>query len=500
MVNLMRKYQQSLLLVVTVFVIISFVWLYNGQRDVGGAKADRVGVIYGRPVTIAQFSREARKFEICRALGLGELWMTLIGADARDENQAIENYVWNSFVLRHEAAAMGVEPSDEEVIEAIQQIPVFQNNGVYDPDRYRDFTQRLASRGFTDQQIEELVRDDLRAKKLKRLVGSTLGAAPNEVRNLFEKRNQKIEASVIRFKRADFEVKAEPSEEDLKRQYEERKENLKSDEKRRVKFVAFLLEKTEKPLEPRARVDALSKLGDQAQEFALALTEKDAKFEDVAKKFGVTQKETPEFTALTPPEELGNSREAAAATFEKLTVDQPNSDVISTPNGYYVLQLSGLAESKPLTFEEAKATLASQLKDDRTKEALSLKTSEIRTKLQTALKSGKSFEDAAKEAGVQPEKIPAFSPMEPPKPEVADGRLVLGQTFEMNEGQLSGSVDTATGTLLIHLDKRLPVDEQKFETEKKMLAENIGRGKRDAAFELWLKDRCSAAKREGSRS
>jgi parvulin-like peptidyl-prolyl isomerase len=90
--------------------------------------------------------------------------------------------------------------------------------------------------------------------------------------------------------------------------------------------------------------------------------------------------------------------------------------------------------------------------------------------------------------------------MEPPKPEVADGRLVLGQTFEMNEGQLSGAVDTATGTLLIHLDKRLPVDEQKFETEKKMLAENIGRGKRDAAFELWLKDRCSAAKREGTRS
>ncbi len=496
----MRKYQQSLLLVVTVIVIISFVWLYNGQRDVGAAKADRVGVIYGRPVTIAQFSREARKFEICRALGLGELWMTLIGADARDENQAIENYVWNSFVLRHEASAMGVEPSDEDVVAGFKQITAFQTNGTYDPAKYEDFTKRLASRGFTEQQIEELLRDDLRLSTLKRLVGSTLGAAPSEVRNLFEKRNQKIEASVIRFKRADFEAKTEPSEEDLKKLYEERRETLKSDEKRRVKFVAFLLEKTEKPLEPRARVDALSKLGDQAQEFALALTEKDAKFEDVATKWGATPKETPEFTALTAPEELGNSQEAVAAAFEKLTLAQPNSDVISTPNGYYVMQLSGVTESKPLGFEEAKAALASQLKDDRTKEALNLKTSEIRLKLQTAIKSGKSFEDAAKEAGVEPEKIAPFSPVEPPKPDVADGRLVLSQTFEMNEGQLSGSVDTATGTLLIHLDKRLPVDEQKFETEKKIVAENIGRGKRDAAFELWLKDRRSAAKREGGRS
>jgi peptidyl-prolyl cis-trans isomerase D len=499
MVHLMRKYQQSLLLVVTVIVIISFVWLYNGQRNVGDSKADRVGVVYGRPVTIAQFSREARKFEICRALGLGELWMTLIGADARDENQAVENYVWNSFVLRHEAAAMGIEPNDEEVVAVVEQIPAFQTNGAYDSAKYREFLQRLASRGFTEQQIEELVRDDLRAKKLKRLVGATLGAAPSEVRSIFEKRNQKIEASVIRFKQADFEAKTEPSEEDLKKLYEERKETLKSDEKRRVRFAAFLLEKTEKPLEPKARFDALAKLGDQAQEFALALTEKDAKFEDVAKKFGATPGETPEFTALTPPAEMGNSREAATAAFGKLTLEQPNSDVISTPNGYYVMQLSAVAESKPLTFEEAKASLASQLKEDRTKEALSLKTSETRLKLQAALKSGKTFEDAAKESGVQPEKIPAFSPMEPPKPDLADGRLILGQTFEMNDGQLSSPVDTATGALIIYLEKRLPVDEQKFEGEKKMLAENISRGKRDAAFELWLKDRRSVARRENSR-
>jgi peptidyl-prolyl cis-trans isomerase D len=266
-----------------------------------------------------------------------------------------------------------------------------------------------------------------------------------------------------------------------------------------VRYAAFLLEKTEKPLEPKARFDALAKLGDQAQEFALGLTEKDAKFEDVAKKSGVTPGETPEFTALTPPAELGNSREAATAAFEKLTLEQPNSDVISTPNGYYVIQLSALTESKPLTFEEAKATLASQLKEDRTKEALNLKTSDTRLKLQAALKSGKSLEDAAKESGVQPEKMPAFSPTEPPKPDLADGRLILGQTFEMNDGQLSSPVDTATGALIIYLEKRLPVDEQKFEGEKKMLAENISRGKRDAAFELWLKDRRSVARRENSR-
>ena len=50
MVNLLRKYQQSLMILVTVMVIIAFVWLYNGTRfDRLGA--DQAYRVYGRTIS-----------------------------------------------------------------------------------------------------------------------------------------------------------------------------------------------------------------------------------------------------------------------------------------------------------------------------------------------------------------------------------------------------------------------------------------------------------------
>ena len=38
---------------------------------------------------------------------------------------AKENFIWNSIVLKHEAKNLGVEPTDDEVFEAIQSMPIF---------------------------------------------------------------------------------------------------------------------------------------------------------------------------------------------------------------------------------------------------------------------------------------------------------------------------------------------------------------------------------------
>ena len=78
--------------------------------------------------------------------------------------------------------------------------------------------------------------------------------------------------------------------------------------------------------------------------------------------------------------------QAAAAAFH-LTKAEPTSDVINAQNGYYVLQLSGIEEARPLTLEEAKPQLTEQLKEERAQEALNLKAAEIRAKIDAELKA-----------------------------------------------------------------------------------------------------------------
>jgi peptidyl-prolyl cis-trans isomerase D len=494
MVHLLRKYQQTLMLLVTVLVIISFVWFYNYNKD-PYANTAVVGTLYGRHVTAVEFKRGMRLFEVARNLMLFDLLQTLVG-QAQSLEQARENFVWNSLIMRHAADQLAITATDDEVIADVQKLPAFQTNGVYDSNKYNMFIDRvLAPNGMTAVQLEELVRDHLRLHKLKTLVGTSIAATPPEVRDSFERLHRKTELSVVRFKFDDFKNAVKLTEDDLKKAFEEQKATLKSDELRKVKFVAFVLPPVEKDKkrDPKESAEEMQKLADKSEQFIVAMTEKDAKFDEVANKLGAEVKETAPFSMHEPPEELGKSEDAAQTVFERLTMEQPNSDPIVTPNGYYVLQLTGITPSRPLTYDEAKPKLENQLKEERAQEAMTLKAAEIRQKIDAELKAGKSFADAATAAGITAEKIPAFSFAEPPPGVTPELRMIMSQSAELGEHETSAPVPIQDGVALVHVDKRHPVDETKFAAEKNMLAQNISRSKRESVFEQWLKTERDAA-------
>lgn len=493
MVSILRKHQQTLMIFITVIVIIAFVWLYDPtSRRRGRTQNDAVGQIYDRSVSVADFQRGARKLQICQELGLYELFTSLT-TDARNQNQQVANFVFNNLVVRHEADALGLTPTDEEIVEAIKALPPFQTNGAYDSSKYNSFVQRLASFGFTAQQIEESVQDELRLKKLKQLLGSTVTAAPSEVRLMFERRNQKAELAYVSLSSEEIAKTVQVTDDDVKKAFEERKETLKTDELRKVKFVSFSLSEEQKKLAGKEKAAAMQKLVDRAEEFALAMTAPEATFEAAAKKLEVPIAESPVFAQNAPPKELGESHEVAAAAF-KLTLEQPNSDTIITPNGYYLLQLTAVTPARPLTFEEAKPKLAEQLKTERTEEILGLKATEVRNKIEAELKAGKTFAEAAIAAGLQAQQLPPFSMVQPGKLDQPGAREMVYGSTQLEPGQLSEVVPFKGGRLVFRVEKRQPVDESAFEKEKPILVENIARFRRESAFEVWLAERRKLAR------
>ncbi|MGV3532480.1 MAG: SurA N-terminal domain-containing protein [Chthoniobacteraceae bacterium] len=492
MVSLLRRFQQPLMIIVTILVIIAFVWLFNStnpQFDQMGA--NEVGQIYGRNVRQVDFVRAARKFDIARDLQEVELLQSLAGSFTTMD-QATENFVWNTMILRHEADALGIVPSEQDVEEFVKGMPAFQSNGAYDPTRFVQFSANaLAPRGSTEEQLFEIVADAIRVERIKEVLGATAPTSPSEVRAVYELRNQKTDVSVIRLKLADFLAAVQLTEDDLKKAYEERKASLTTDEKRKVKYAGFVLTEEEQKLTGRERVAAMEKLADKAQEFAIQMTEPGAKFDEVAKKLEVTTAITPEFTALEAPKELGSAPEIARAAFQ-LTKEQPHSDALSSQNGYYVLELAEILEKRPLTFEEARPKLEEQLKSERAQEAITLKGTEIRQKIAAAMKAGKSFADAATEAGMAAEKFPTFS-LAQPNFEQPDANEVISRSADLKVGEISEFAQTAAGGVIIHLDNRLPIDEAEFEKEKGVIAEQLERNRRESLFREWLDSRRDAA-------
>jgi parvulin-like peptidyl-prolyl isomerase len=498
MVSLIRRFQQPLMILITFLIIIAFVWLYNANSHMDRLGTDKVGTIYGRDITQSEFVRTAKKFELARDLMLYDYLEAMVGP-AMTLDQATENYVWNSMVLRHEAKAMGVQPMETEVEEYVKEMQVFQANGTYDGTRFVNFVQNaLSPRGFSEEQLFELIRDNLRLRKIKEVLGSTVAPTPAEVRTAFEQRNQRTEASLVRFKLEDVLKDVQLTEEDLKKAFEERSSTLNTEEKRKVKYVAFTLPADSKLPPGKERMDALQVLADKASAFSVEMTEPTANFDEAAKKQGTTAQLSSEFDRNTPPAELGTSEEAVQAAFA-LTKEQPNSDPVSTDNGYYILQLAEVIPARPLTFEEAKPKLEDQLKNERAREMITLKATEARNKISAAMAQGKSFADAAKEAGVTPEQFPAFS-MAEPKFEQPDAREVMMTAFEMKPGTLSQVVPAASGSLIVYVDKRLPVDEQAFEKERSNVAQSLTRGRREGLFREWLKNRRAEANIDAARA
>jgi hypothetical protein len=66
--------------------------------------------------------------------------------------------------------------------------------------------------------------------------------------------------------------------------------------------------------------------------------------------------------------------------------------------------------------------------------------------------------------------------------------------FDMKEGALSPFTPTATGGILVRVDKRLPIDDSKFAAQKDFLADNVSQFARETMFIEWLKNRRTEAR------
>ncbi len=491
MVNLFRRFQQPLLIILTVFVIVAFVVLYGGPGTrLDKLGSDRVATIYDRSVQPAEYTSIGRQFEVCRMMGMFDLIIPL-SQNARTMADVTENYVWNTIVLRHEAKELGIEPSEEQIAEAIKRLPAFQTNGQYDHARYLQAMQFVfAPRGMTSAHLEELIRDSLRMQAVHDILGAGYTPAPDELEATYAKQHQKIEAAVVRISKEDIAKGIQVPEEDVRKAFEARKDTLKTPEKRSVHFVTFPLPVKEKD-GPAPAAEELQKVADKADDFAGALLAPDAKFEEVAKRLGLEVKTSPLFTQGERLAEFGNLPRVNAAAFQ-LSEERPFSETLQTDKGYVILRLKAVEASKPLTFEDAKERLVEGLKADRVRETLSLKGAEVRKKVEEQIKAGKNFAQAAEAAGFKAETLEPFSRSDS-KLTGPEGGLIQNAAADLKDGQTSSPLEGPSGSVLVHLIKRQPVDPADLEKQKASLLPMMETQRTDGLVSEWVERRRAAS-------
>ncbi len=490
------------MLVIAVLTIIAFAWLYNPNQmnKLGG---NTVARIYGKGLTQADIDRQVRNFQLARAMGQFDLIGDLIGM-AQTERQAVENFIFNLLVLQHESHALNVKPTDEQIVELMKGLPVFQTNGQYDPRKYEAFVQeQLGPRGFTEQQLTEVAKDALRVQRVKEIVTAPVSVSEAEVTEALRV-FQKMDLQIVQFPEPD-ESKVTVTDEEIKAFTEKNRAELVSPETRVVKYVEFTLPAAQASLTGKDKVDATQKLWDTAGTFAEQAAAAKS-FEEAAKAAGLEVKESSEFDhgGATKIEmqlrqlaniQGGGSMKAFAPQAFLLSEQRTVSDAIQDGDKFYVLKLEKVIPERPLTAEEIRPIADVKLRAAKLAKLGQEQGLAAVAALRNAVAGGKTLADAATAAGLKVESVPGVIASNPQGQNVPVGILKLALLME--PAQLSNYLASEDGSgAAIYLAARAPLDQPEAELaqQKEEVRKGLLESKEQLLFLSWLNSALEAAK------
>jgi hypothetical protein len=492
MITILRKNQRILMLVIAVLTIIAFIWLYN-PAETHKLGSGAVAMIYGRKVSQADIEREVRNYQLALALGQFSL-LDNLGGMTQNENQALDEFIWNLFVLHHEAKELGIEPTDSQIADRIRAVRVFQTGGQFDPSKYKTFVlEQLGPRGFTEMNLENVIRDALRVERIKAIVGAPAGVSDAEFRET-ARVLQELDAQVIRFPLASVASEAVVTEEEVKDFHRQYGPALSTPETRSVEYVKFELAGEGKALEGRQKVEALQKLADAATAFSEQALQ--SSFEKAASAANLTVQKSPEFDRSGATSSSGNDaivsdlKNLASAAF-LLTETSPVSDVIQSGDAFFVLKLAKVNPQRPMTLDEVRPMAEKQLGTRKAERLLRARADPALARIREAMAGGKTFSEAAAAEGLS---VQNFDNLDPSGETLsAEQQGIAAATLLMQPGQLSGMISDAEGGFAVYLFERAPLDAAALERRPE-LVERILESKRRLLFQTWLSSARDAAK------
>ena len=548
MIENLRKYT-GLIIVIFVILFISFFFIDTGSvRNMSSGQP--MLKIAGRTYDDKEFNNLG-KSSMQLAYGLAGMadfdlydFATKVSGGAQGD-EAPEKFFIGRMILRQAKAEFGVYPGDEEVSAYLRTLKVFAGpDGKFNPVTYRNFVEKGMGRlGMTEKDLRELASDVLAFKKINAIVGSGLAVDRDAVAKDLALQNQQISGELAKLELAPFEEKITPTEEEIKKYWELISDSFTTEPLRKFTYVIAtpsLPAETATPDAPETIADAAAsdevkkaaakkkeeekakratelaearrkkqlELDSLVDDFVFQLGEqKGSGFEELAKANGWEVKTTELFAKGAAPKDLDISLRSSSRggkAVDQLFLIQETSDPLSkisepiavAENQWLVARIDGEEKSRAKTYEEARNDARAQYISEKATEALKAAANDNITKIKTLLSAGKTFAEAAKEAGI-PETRPFTAIISTYRPE--------GATEPQNLFEAARNVEPATvAEVIMESDRAFILYVAKREVVKaadaatRLDSEVTSRTKQNEtiAFTSWIAARTEAAKVE----
>ena len=551
MIENIRKYT-GLMIVVFVILFISFFFL--DSRSVRNMSSGRAMLkIAGRTYDDKEYhSLGAGAFELTRNLassgdiGLYQFLMGL-STGATSQEDAAEKFFVGRMILRQAKEEFGVYPGDGEISAYLKTLRLFAGpDGKFSAENYRNFIEKGMGRlGMTEKDLRELASDVLASKKINAIVGSGLGVDRDAVAKNLALENQQITGELARLELSPFEEKIQPTEEEIKKYWETISDSFTTEPSRKFTYiVATPGLPAEAKAEEAAASDSIAAAAASDEVKKAAATKKEAAkakraaefaetrrkkqleldslvddflfkleeqkgtgFEELAKANGWEVKTTELFARGAAPKDLDinlRSSSRGGKAVDQLFLIQETADPFSKiseaiaigENQWIVARIDGEEKSRPKTYEEARADARAQYISEKATEAMKTAANEAATKIKTSLATGKSFAEAAKEAGI-PETKSFTAITSTYRPDGAtEPQNLFAASRNIDPGTIADVITESERTFILHVAKREVVKAADAATRIDSEVTARTTENETIAFMSWIAARTEAAKVE----
>ena len=233
MLELMRKNASSWVIKFLLgIIVLVFVFLGIGSQ---GSKYDGVAaIVNGDTISVEEYrgayQRIVEQFRQQFGSSLNDELIKMF----RVEEQAIQNLIDQRLMLQ-ESEALKIGVSDQELVEFIRNIGVFQKDGAFDIDRYETV---LRQNRMTEAMFEQEQRRLLVVDKLRTLVAGGIKVADLEASEWFRWNDASVNVDYVLFTPETHKDVA-VTEEEIATYYKENGENYKTDPMIRAEYLLF---------------------------------------------------------------------------------------------------------------------------------------------------------------------------------------------------------------------------------------------------------------------
>ena len=476
--------------VIGMLALSMLLYLVPQGPDSSQAAGDVVAKVGDQTVTLADVTQQLNEIrqhnQIPRQL------------EALYANQILKQLMFQK-EIEYEAKRLGITVTDKERADRIRQFlpAAFNGDTFVGMDAYsREVQQRFQ---MTVPVFEELIRSGLVEEKFRRLITDGVSVSPEEIQNEFRFENEKIKIDYVLLKAEELASKINPTDEEIRKFYDQNKSKYLVPEKRVVRYALSDLGKIrqntvvsdddlkavyqqniqqyEVPNRVHAEHILLTTVGKTDAEVAEIKTKaedilgqarkKGANFEDLAKKYS----EDP--GSKTKGGDLGWLVQGQTVPeFEKAAFTLPKgeiSDLIKTQYGFHIIKVLDKETAHTKTFDEVKDTLRTPL----LLQKADAQASSIADKMSADIRQSNkvTLDELAQKYHLEISETRPVSPTDPLL-ELGNGQDLKEEISRLRQGELSLPLHTDRGFVVLSLKEVIPAHQGSLdEVRDKLIAD-----------------------------